>query len=106
MKKQMSMGVEVDEAYGGAGSTFTSTLLVVEELARVDPAVSVMLDIHSTVVNNTFSMWGSADLKERWLPRLSTDTLGAFCLSETSSGSDAFALRTTARRDILTARRP
>lgn len=93
------MGVEVDEAYGGAGSTFTSTLLVVEELARVDPAVSVMLDIHSTVVNNTFSMWGSADLKERWLPRLSTDTLGAFCLSETSSGSDAFALRTTARRD-------
>ena len=56
--------VGVASVEGGAGGSFTSALLVIEELARVDPAVSVMLDIHSTVVNNTFSMWGSASARQ------------------------------------------
>jgi len=90
------MGVEIDEQYGGSGSSFTAACLVIEELARADPAVSVMVDIHNTIVNNCFRMWGSQRLQEKWLPRLATDTLGSFCLSEASSGSDAFALRTTA----------
>lgn len=93
------MGVEVPEKYGGCGSSFTSALLVVEELAKVDPSVSVMVDIHNTIVNNCLSYWASERLKEQWLPRLATDCLGAFALSEASSGSDAFALRTTAKRD-------
>jgi short/branched chain acyl-CoA dehydrogenase len=97
--EQGFMGVEIPEEYDGAGASFTSALLVIEELARVDPAVSVMVDIHNTIVNNTFSMWASPELKQQWLPRLATDTLGAFALSEASSGSDAFALKTTAVQD-------
>ena len=93
------MGVEIDEAHGGAGSSFTAANLVIEEFAKADPAVSVMVDIHNTIINNCFSMWASAELQGEWLPRLATDTLGAFCLSEASSGSDAFALKTTARRE-------
>ena len=93
------MGVEVPEEYGGCGSSFTAALLVVEELAKVDPSVSVMVDIHNTIVNNCFSYWASDRLKAKWLPRLTSDCLGAFCLSEATSGSDAFALRATARRD-------
>ena len=93
------MGVEVPEELGGSGSSFTAALLVVEELAKVDPSVSVMCDIHNTIVNNCFTYWADKRLQEQWLPRLSADCLGAFCLSEASSGSDAFALRTTARRE-------
>jgi short/branched chain acyl-CoA dehydrogenase len=92
------MGIEIDEKYGGCGGTFTSALCVIEELAKVDPAVSVMVDIHNTIVNNCFTAWGSEHLKSTWLPRLATDTLGAFALSEAGSGSDAFALKTRAEK--------
>jgi len=92
------MGVEVGEEHGGSGSSFTAACLVIEEFAKADPAVSVMVDIHNTIVNNTFSMWASAEMQQQWLPRLAADTLGAFCLSEAGSGSDAFALQTTARQ--------
>jgi len=71
---------------------------VIEELARADPAVSVMCDIHNTIVNNCISMWASDRIKSEWLPRLATDTLGAFALSEAGSGSDAFALKSRAER--------
>eukprot|EP00966_Prymnesium_polylepis_P185161 4291503-Prymnesium_polylepis.1 len=57
------MGVEIGEEYGGVGSSFTSALLVIEELARADPAVSVMCDIHNTIVNNCISMWASDRIK-------------------------------------------
>eukprot|EP00967_Tisochrysis_lutea_P049549 scaffold60710_cov31-Tisochrysis_lutea.AAC.1 len=93
------MGIEVPEEYGGSAATFTGACLVIEELAKVDPAVSVMVDIHNTIINNCFTNWASADLKAEWLPRLASDTLGSFCLSEAGSGSDAFALRTIAKRD-------
>ena len=90
------MGIEVPEEHNGTGSSFTAALLVIEELAKADPAVSVMADIHNTIINNTMSMWASPELQEQWLPRLATDTLGAFALSEASSGSDAFALKARA----------
>lgn len=90
------MGVEVPEALGGAGASFTSMCLVIEELAKVDPAVAACVDVHSTVVNNTINFWGNDSLKERYLPRLATDTMGSFCLSEAGSGSDAFSLATRA----------
>jgi len=90
------MGVEVPEVFGGAGASFTSMCLVIEELAKVDPAVAACVDVHSTVVNNTINFWGNDSLKERYLPRLATDTMGSFCLSEAGSGSDAFSLATRA----------
>ncbi len=93
------MGVEIPETYGGAGGRFFQSVLVVEELSRVDPSVGVLVDVQNTLVINAILKWGSADVKSRWLPRLSADTVGAYALSEAGSGSDAFALQTRARDD-------
>jgi alkylation response protein AidB-like acyl-CoA dehydrogenase len=93
------MGVEVPDALGGAGSSFFTAVLVVEELSRVDPSVGVLVDVQNTLVNNCLLRYGSEDLKQRVLPRLTSDTVGAYALSEAGSGSDAFALQTRATRD-------
>ena len=91
------MGMEIPPEYeGGAGLNFTSACLAVEETARVDPSVAILLDIHNTLTNNAVRFWGSDLLKQRWLPRLATDTVSSFCLSEAGSGSDAFAMKMTA----------
>mmetsp|Transcript_26373 Transcript_26373/g.82149 ORF Transcript_26373/g.82149 Transcript_26373/m.82149 type:complete len:352 (-) Transcript_26373:1186-2241(-) len=90
------MGIEVDEEFGGAGMNFFSACVAIEEIARVDPSVAVLVDIQNTLINNMFAFWGSRHLQETWLPRMATDTAGSFALSEPGSGSDAFALRTRA----------
>mmetsp|Transcript_12826 Transcript_12826/g.23244 ORF Transcript_12826/g.23244 Transcript_12826/m.23244 type:complete len:447 (+) Transcript_12826:214-1554(+) len=90
------MGMEIPEEYGGSGMNFTSACLVVEELSRVDPSVSILVDIHNTLTNNAIRFWGSEELKEKWLPRLATDCVSSFALSEAGSGTDAFAMKTTA----------
>lgn len=90
------MGIEVPEAYGGAGATFFHSVLGVEALSRVDPSVGVLVDVQNTLVINAFLRWGSEDVKQRYLTRLAADTVGAYCLSEAGSGSDAFALTTRA----------
>ncbi|KAK9339980.1 acyl-CoA dehydrogenase/oxidase [Lipomyces starkeyi] len=92
------MAVETPEEYGGAGASFTAAVAIVEELAKCDPSVSVLNDVHNTLVNTCVRKWGSDYIKETYLPQLSTDKLGAFALSEPSAGSDAFALRTRARK--------
>jgi short/branched chain acyl-CoA dehydrogenase len=94
--EQGLMGVEIPEEYGGAGMNFTAAIVGIEELARVDPSVSVMVDVHNTLVNTAVIKWGSTELKKRFLPKLATNTVGSFCLSEPVSGSDAFALATKA----------
>ncbi|KAL1954002.1 hypothetical protein VTO42DRAFT_1857 [Malbranchea cinnamomea] len=94
--EQGLMGIEIPEEYGGAGMNFTSAIVGIEELARVDPSVSVMVDVHNTLVNTAILKYGSKHLREKWLPRLATNTVGSFCLSEPASGSDAFALQTKA----------
>jgi alkylation response protein AidB-like acyl-CoA dehydrogenase len=93
------MGIEIPEQYGGAGASFFSALLVVEELSRVDPAVAVLVDVQNTLVNNAILRFGNDDHKQRFFPRLASDTVGAYALSEAGSGSDAFALATRARQD-------
>jgi butyryl-CoA dehydrogenase/short/branched chain acyl-CoA dehydrogenase len=92
------MGIEVPEELGGAGSSFFTAALVVEELSRVDASVGVLVDVQNTLVNNAFLRWGSDDLKARYLPQLTADKVGAYALSEAGSGSDAFALATRAAR--------
>ena len=92
------MGVEMPAELGGTDATFTSAILTIEELAKVDASVSVLVDIQNTLINNMFKFWASDELKETWGPRLCTDTIGSFCLSESGSGSDAFALKTTAEK--------
>ncbi|KAI9843742.1 MAG: hypothetical protein M1838_002485 [Thelocarpon superellum] len=92
--EQGLMGIEIPEEYGGAGMNFTAAIVGIEELARVDPSVSVMVDVHNTLVNTAILQYGTAESKKKWLPRLATNTVGSFCLSEPASGSDAFALKT------------
>ncbi len=93
------MGIEIPEALGGAESTFFTSILVVEELSRVDPAVSVLVDVQNTLFINALLRWGTEEQKERFLPRLAADTVGAYALSEAGSGSDAFALTCRATED-------
>jgi alkylation response protein AidB-like acyl-CoA dehydrogenase len=93
------MGIEIPESYGGSGGTFFHAVLAVEELSRVDPSVGVLVDVQNTLVINALLRWGSDDIKRRFLPRLASNVVGAYALSEAGSGSDAFALTTSARRD-------
>jgi alkylation response protein AidB-like acyl-CoA dehydrogenase len=93
------MGIEVPDAYGGAGGRFFHSVLAVEELSRVDPSIGVLVDVQNTLVINALLRWGNDDVKRRYLPRLSADLVGAYALSEAGSGSDAFALTTRARED-------
>ena len=90
------MAIESPEEYGGAGSTIFNAIVAIEELARVDASVSVFVDVHNTLVTNAFMKWGNDELKKRYLPQMATGKVGAYALSEASSGSDAFALKTRA----------
>eukprot|EP00026_Physarum_polycephalum_P008614 Phypoly_transcript_08705.p1 GENE.Phypoly_transcript_08705~~Phypoly_transcript_08705.p1 ORF type:complete len:372 (+),score=56.42 Phypoly_transcript_08705:335-1450(+) len=92
------MGIEIPSEYGGSGLSFTSSVIAIEELAKIDPAVSVMVDVQNTLVNTAIRKWGTEEQKKEFLPRLAKDTLGSFCLSEWGSGSDAFALKTKAEK--------
>ncbi|MBA2565585.1 MAG: acyl-CoA dehydrogenase [Gemmatimonadetes bacterium] len=92
------MSIEIPEEHGGAGANFMMAILAVEELSRVDPAVGVVVDVQNTLVNNCLLRWGSPEQIARYAPRLAADTVGAYALSEPSSGSDAFALATRAER--------
>ncbi len=93
------MGIEVPAAYGGAGGTFFQTVLAIEELARVDPAVAVFVHVQSCLVANAVRRWGTPEQCRRYLPRLATGSVGANALSEEQAGSDSFALSTRARPD-------
>ena len=93
------MGIEVDEAYGGCGGSFFLTVLAIEEFSRIDASAGVVIDVHNTLVNSALQKWGNEEQKQKFLPRLVHDTLGAYALSEATSGSDAFALATRARED-------
>ncbi|HZS09269.1 MAG TPA: acyl-CoA dehydrogenase [Blastocatellia bacterium] len=90
------MGIEPGDEYGGSGGSFFMACLAIEELARVDPSISVMVDVNNTLVINAFLNYGTEEVRKKYLSRLTTDTVGAYCLSEAGSGSDAFALQTRA----------
>ncbi|XP_053306245.1 short/branched chain specific acyl-CoA dehydrogenase, mitochondrial [Spea bombifrons] len=92
------MGIEVDPKYGGTGASFFSSILVIEELAKVDSSVCILCDIQNTLINALFQRLGTEEQKNTYLPRLCKDMVGSFCLSEAESGSDAFSLRTTATK--------
>ena len=103
------MAIEIPEQYGGAGATFFHSVLAVEALSRVDPSVGVLVDVQNTLVANALLRWGSDQLKNTYLPRLATRSVGAYALSEAGSGSDAFALTTRAVEEgdtfVLTGRK-
>src|SRR5690242_3893953 len=93
------MGIDVPEQWGGQDGSFFQSILAIEEIAKVDPAASVIVDVQNTLVNNAIERWGTTGQKQELLKRLATDTLGAYALSEAQSGSDAFALSTRAEPD-------
>ncbi|HIF06861.1 MAG TPA: acyl-CoA dehydrogenase [Gemmatimonadetes bacterium] len=93
------MGIEVPELYGGTGADFFTSVLVVEELSKVDPSVGVLVDVQNTLVVNALRRWGSDRQKSHYFPKLAADTVGAYALSEVGSGSDAFALACRATRN-------
>ena len=91
------MGIEIPEQYGGAGGRFFEAILAVEEISAVDPSAGVIVDVQNTLVNNALLRWGNEDQKKRYLPRMASNTVGAYALSEAASGSDAFAMQTRAQ---------
>src|SRR3977135_1563054 len=83
------MGIETPEEFGGAGSSFFTAILAVEELSRVDASVVLFVDVQNTLVNNAFMRWGNQEQKAKYLPQLASEKVGASALSEAGSGSDA-----------------
>ncbi len=86
------MGIETPEQYGGAESSFTMACIAIEEIARIDGSVSVLCDVQNTLVTNAFLNYANDTMKEKYLPKLAQEWVGAYALSESGSGSDAFAL--------------
>ncbi len=103
------MGIEVPVDFGGAGASFFSSIVAIEEISRIDPAVAVLVDVQNTLIVNALLRWGSADQQSRYLPRVASNTVCSYALSEAGSGSDAFALATRARAEgqgfVLTGRK-
>ncbi len=91
------MGVCVPEEYGGAGADFVSYILVLEELSRADAGVGVTVAVHTSATTLPILAFGTDEQKSRFVPPLARgEQIGAFALTESSSGSDAGSLRTTA----------
>jgi alkylation response protein AidB-like acyl-CoA dehydrogenase len=90
------MGIEIPESDGGGGASFFHSVLAVEAVSRVDPSIGVLVDVQNTLVVNALLRWGSDEVKQRYLPKMAADTIGAYALSEAGSGSDAFAMTTRA----------
>lgn len=93
------MAIEAPLELGGAGASFFSAVLAVEEIARVDPAVAVIVDVQNTLAVNALLRWGSDAQRSMYLPRMAQQTVCAYALSEAGSGSDAFSLTTQAKAD-------
>jgi short-chain 2-methylacyl-CoA dehydrogenase len=70
------MGIETSAELGGAESSFTSAIIAIEELAKVDPSVSVLCDVHNTLVNTIFRTYGTKEQQEKWLPLLAESQVG------------------------------
>lgn len=90
------MAIDVDTKYRGTGASFFSSILVIEELAKVDASVALLCDIQNTIINRLIRKHGTEEQKATYLTKLATETIGSFCLSEAGAGSDAFALKTRA----------
>jgi butyryl-CoA dehydrogenase/short/branched chain acyl-CoA dehydrogenase len=92
------MGIEIPEQYGGSAGTFFEAILAVEELSAVDPSIGVLVDVQNTLCINALVRWATPEQKQTYLTKLAFGTIGAYALSEASSGSDAFALQTRATK--------
>lgn len=93
------LGILVPEKYGGAGLGYTEYAIVIEELAKVDPSISLSVAAHNGLCTNHILQFANENLKEKYLPDLASGRkIGAWGLTEPSSGSDAAAMETTAEK--------
>lgn len=91
------MGITVPEKYGGSDMDFISYIIAIHELSKVSAVVGVILSVHTSVGTNPIMYFGNEEQKKRYLPKMASgEYLGAFCLTEASSGSDAGSLKTKA----------
>ncbi|MGA9290605.1 MAG: acyl-CoA dehydrogenase [Anaerobacillus sp.] len=94
------MGIPIPEAYGGAEMDYTSYIIAIHELSKVSATVGVILSVHTSVGTLPILAFGTEEQKQRYIPKLATgEYLGAFALTEPSSGSDASSMKTRAVRD-------
>nr|XP_020664404.1 short/branched chain specific acyl-CoA dehydrogenase, mitochondrial [Pogona vitticeps] len=92
------MSIDLDPEYGGTGASFFSVILVVEELAKVDPSVSLACELQNTFSTKLFTSYGTEEQKRTYLPRMAKNLVGSICISEPGSGSDAFSMKTHAEK--------
>ncbi|RTE07131.1 acyl-CoA dehydrogenase family protein [Paenibacillus whitsoniae] len=93
-------GLPWPAAFGGSGEPFLHYAMVIEELSQVCASTGVMLSVHTSLTSWAIHTFGTAAQQEAFLlPLAEGKVLGAYCLTESESGSDAGAMRTTARRD-------
>jgi len=93
------LGMNIPEEWGGLGYDSRTVAVVIEEIARVSAALAIMVAVHNSVGAYPIYAFGSEEQKKRYLPKLTSGSVGAFSLSEPGSGSDAASLSTTAKRD-------
>src|SRR5467141_811958 len=92
------LGILIPREYGGAGLDAIAFAVCIEELAQACASTSVIVDVHTSVGSEPILLFGTEEQKKRWLPPLASgELLGAFALTEPSSGSDAASLKTSAR---------
>jgi len=92
------MGIEVPEEYGGAGGSLFMVTLAVEEISKVDASSAIVCDVQNTLVNYPITRYGTDAQKSKYLALLTSDTVGAYALSESGSGSDAFGMAAHAEK--------
>jgi alkylation response protein AidB-like acyl-CoA dehydrogenase len=90
------MSIEIPSEYGGQNGNLFKTVVAIEELSRIDPAVAVFVDVQNTLVVSAFNRWGTPEQKKRCLPLMARETAGAFSITEKHSGSDAYAMTSQA----------
>ncbi|MET1032164.1 acyl-CoA dehydrogenase family protein [Domibacillus tundrae] len=100
MADHQLMGIIIPETYGGTGCDFISYIIAIHELSKVSAAAGVILSVHTSVGTIPILSFGTEAQKQAYIPKLASgEWLGAFCLTEPSSGSDAASLKTSAHRD-------
>ncbi len=94
------LGITVEEQYGGAGMGYLAHIVAMEEISRASASVGLSYGAHSNLCVNQIRRWGSAEQREKYLPKLITgEYVGALAMSESGSGSDVVSMRLRADRD-------
>jgi alkylation response protein AidB-like acyl-CoA dehydrogenase len=92
------MGIEVPETFGGADGSLLMVAIAVEEISKIDASSAILVDVQNTLVNYPIRRYGSDHIKSTYLPRLTSELVGAYALSEPGSGSDAFGMTSRAEQ--------